>query len=101
MKNNDFIEDKVDFENGKYTMVLYKNGTFELLRHGEEWINHDNTCGFPSKMLIGVMYEVLALRKLVNDIQYDFNPDNGELGPKCGPEMLDSIKEHIARYGEL
>jgi len=41
--------------------------------------------------------ENAALRKGLNDIQYDFNPDDGELGPKCGYDILEQIKDAIQR----
>lgn len=37
--------------------------------------------------------ENLLMFKLLEDIMNDFDPDKGELGPKCGPEMLKRFKE--------
>ena len=88
--------DKTSFEGGKYTLQLNtETGEFEILRHGEEWAK-DNV--HYSKMLIGIMYEVSKLRKLLSDVSYDFDPDKGELGPKCGPDMLKEIKEYEDQF---
>ena len=83
------------FEGSKYTIQFNdKNGELELLRNGYRWEE-----GHPkySKMLIHIMYEVSRLRKIVSDISYDFDPDV-RLGPPCGPEMLERIKEYERDY---
>lgn len=87
--------DKTEFEGGKYTIQLEcGTGDLKLLRHGEEWENDPKY----SKMLIHIMYEVSMLRKLLSDISFDFDPDKGQTGPACGPEMLKRIKEYEDQY---
>lgn len=90
-------EDKVFFDGGKYTIKLIHNPhSLSLLRHGEAWV--DNGDVHYSKMLISIMYEVSMLRKLLSDVAYDFNPDKGELGPRCGPEILKRIKAYEEHF---
>ena len=88
--------DSTSFDGGKYTIQLDNNtGNLKLLRYGEDWAVGNVHY---SKMLIGIMYEVSKLRKILSDIQYDFNPDKVELGPKCGPEMIKVIKEYEEHF---
>ena len=85
---------KTSFENGKYTIQLNEGtGKLKLLRHEEEWEQDP----LYSKMLISIMYEVSALRKLLSDISFDFDPEEKQ-GPPCGPEMLKRIKEYEEHF---
>lgn len=87
--------DKCKVDSGKYEIWLQMSGELEVYRGGVVWM--ENPAG--SKMLISMMYELLELRKLVACVSFDFDPDKGELGPRCGPEMLNEIKEYAERFG--
>lgn len=92
-------KDRVSFENGKYIIELDTNtGSLQVLRHGEPWLGEGDNYIAGSKMLIGIMYEVSKLRKILSNIQYDFDPDKGELGPKCSKEILEEIKAYEDQF---
>lgn len=88
------IIDSVKIENGKYELVLAEDG-FVVNRYDELWMD------FPvpgAKMLIVMMYEIQDARKLLAETSFDFDPEK-VLGPACGPEMLQKIKDHAEQYG--
>lgn len=85
--------DSVKIENGKYEIVLDDSYNVHIYRGGELRVVEPP---FP-KMLISVLYELIESRKLLSDISFDFDPDE-TLGPPCGPEMLEKIKEHADRF---
>ncbi len=88
------VIDSIKIENGKYEIVLPKEGMLYIKRGDEVWMTE--VAG--SKMLIAMMYELLAARQLLTEISFDFDPDK-VLGPLCGPEMLKKIKELAEQYG--
>lgn len=89
-------KDRTSFDRGKYTIELdIQTGKLKLLRYNEDWSFGDVAY---SKMLISIMYEVSKLRKLLSDVAYDFDPEK-QLGPPCGPEMLQRIKEYEEHFG--
>lgn len=90
---------KTSFDGGKYSIRLDEHtGKLDVLRHDEVWLGEGDNYIPGSKMLIGIMYEVSKLRKLLSDVAYDFDPDKGQLSPSCGPEMLAKIKEYEEHF---
>lgn len=85
--------DKIDIENGKYSIVLEDDYQVNIYRHGELSVENPPH----SKMMISIIYELQELRKLVSDISFDFDPEE-RLGPPCGSEMLKRIKEYEERF---
>lgn len=88
------MRDKIDIENGKYSIVLEENYQVNIYRYGELSVENPPH----SKMMIAILYEMQELRKLLSDISFDFDPDIRP-GPPCGPEMLKRIKEYEERFG--
>lgn len=89
-------ESSIKIKKGRFEIILRENCDLDIYAFGELWQHNPQMFS----LWTDIIDEMTDLRKIVCDVQYDFDPEK-QLGPYCGPDMLKTIKKYEETYGKL